>query len=345
MDRETIPSDEIEYRAAQALLKFSQGHRAAAERLLLDLIHEARQDVDRYFAYLHYGELLMKLGRLEESRDHLIRGAQIALRLGNGPWLALSHEKLGDLSAAEENWFGALHQYRYSLRKGGSRLEHLVTDRLEAKAEAGQRALYSAVLSQDRTVIPLSREYVSGNMAISFLHRDIFLKIYFARCLECTFCHDWCCSFGADIDIQNVEKIRQHREEILPFVRPPEGEWFDSKYTYYEEYAGNQYTRINTQGPRCVFISKDQRGCGLHRYAIRKGMDYHEIKPLVCILFPLSFEEGILSTAAELDENSLVCSGAGDSAYRAMRSELEYYFGRGFVEELDGIEREVLSER
>jgi hypothetical protein len=140
-----------------------------------------------------------------------------------------------------------------------------------------------------------------------------------------------------------MEKIQQRKEEIMPFVRPPEGQWFDPGYTYYEEYAGNQFTRINTQGPRCVFISKDQRGCGLHRYAISKQMDYHEIKPLVCILFPLSFGEGILSVAPELEDDSLVCSGSGYSAYQSLRSELEYYFGHEFVEELDGIEKEVLA--
>jgi Fe-S-cluster containining protein len=217
-------------------------------------------------------------------------------------------------------------------------------ERLEAKANAARNTLHSTVLSQDTNIIPLGKEYLSGNMAISFVHRDIFVKKYFAQCLQCNFCHDWCCSFGADIDIQNVERIQQQKEEILPFVRPPEGDWFEAEYTYYEEYVGNQYTRINPQGPRCVFISKDQRGCGLHRYAISKGMDYHEIKPLVCILFPLSFGEGILSLAPELDDNSLVCSGSGYSAYHSMRSELEHYLGREFVEELDEIEREILSE-
>lgn len=218
-------------------------------------------------------------------------------------------------------------------------------EKLKARAATVQRTLHSTVLTQDANIIPLTKEYLSGNLTISFVHRDIFSKKYFAHCLQCNFCHDWCCSFGADIDIQNVEKIQRRREEILPFIRLPEGEWFDAEYTYYEEYAGNQYTRINTQGPRCVFISKDQRGCGLHRYAISKGMDYHEIKPLVCILFPLSFEQQILSLAAELDDNSLVCAGPGHSAYQSMRGELEYYFGGEFVEELDRIEQEVLSER
>ncbi|HEX6033868.1 MAG TPA: DUF3109 family protein, partial [Anaerolineales bacterium] len=277
--------------------------------------------------------------------EYLTQSAQIALNRRDNRWIALSHEKLGDLSAAEENPFGALHHYRYALRKASTTVDHSLMEQLEAKANIVQSTIHTTVLVQNGTIIPLSKEYVSGNLAISFVHRDIFLKTYFARCLECHFCHDWCCSFGADIDIQNVERIEQHREEILPFVRPPEGEWFDGQYTYYEEYAGSMYTRINTQGPRCVFISKDQRGCGLHRYAISKGMDYHEIKPLVCILFPLGFEEGVLLVAPELDDNSLVCAGVGASVYQSLRSEMQYYFGQEFVEELDEIEKEVFTDR
>jgi Fe-S-cluster containining protein len=330
MGRKPIPSEEID---------------VAAEQLFLGQIRDARDDVDRYFLYLKYGEFLMKTGKWEEAWDILTQSAQIALHHKNDLWLVWSHEKLGDLSAAEENWFGALHHYRYALRGIASSVDRSLSQNLEAKANAAQSTLHLTVLTQDPTVIPLSKEYQSGNMSILFVHRDIFLKTYFARCLDCNFCHDWCCSFGADIDVHNVEKIRQYKEEILPFVRPPQGEWFDPEYSYYEGYAGSQYTRINPQGSRCAFISKDQRGCGLHRYAISKGMDYHEIKPLVCILFPLSFEEGVLSIAPELDDNSLVCAGVGDAAYRAMRNELEFYLGSEFVNELDAIEKNILEER
>ncbi len=335
--------NEIASKSVKALLKFSQGRYTEAEQLVLDLLREAKDDAERYSRYLFYGEILVKLGRWEDARGVLMYSAQIALNGKNDHWLVLSHEKLGDLSVLEEDWFGALHQYRYALRKVSSDFDGSVAEQLAIKANAAQSALHFTVLPQDTSIIPLTKEYASGNVAISFVHRDVFLKTYFARCLECNFCHDWCCSFGADVDIQNVEKIQQRREEILPFIRPPEVEWFEAEYAYYEEYAGNQYTRINPQGPRCVFISKDQRGCGLHRYALSKRMDYHEIKPLVCILFPLSFGEGILSLAPELDDDSLICSGSGYSAYQSIRNELEYYFGREFVEELDGIEKEVLS--
>jgi Fe-S-cluster containining protein len=344
MDKKTIPPYEVESRIAGALFRFEQGDHGEAEQVMLELINDAKLEVDRYFPCLHYGEILMKMGRWEDSREVLIRSAQIALNHKDDRWLVLSHEKLGDLSTVEENLFGALHHYRYALRKAASLSDQLVAEKVNVKADSARSRLHSTVLAQDQNIIPLHKEYVSGNLAISFVHRYIYLKAYFARCLECNFCHDWCCSFGADIDIQNVEKIEQHKEEILPFVRPPEGEWFEAEYSYYEEYAGNRYTRIKPQGPRCAFISKDQRGCGLHRYALSKDMDYHEIKPLVCILFPLSFEEDILLLAPELDDRSLVCAGAGESAYRALRNELEHYFGQELIEELDEIEKRVLSE-
>jgi Fe-S-cluster containining protein len=345
MAKKPIHPSEMASQAEKALLVFSQGHHSESEQLLLQLIREAGDDAGRYFPSLYYGEILMKMGRVEDSYDYIVRSAKIAFQRQDPLWLASSHEKLGDLSAFEGNWFGALHHYRYALRKIASLFDRSFIERLETKVNAAENTLHSTVLSSETNIIPLSKEYLSGNMAISFVHRDVFFKTYFARCLECNFCHDWCCSFGADIDIQNVEKIEKHRKEILQFIRPSEGEWFDAEYTYYEEYAGNAYTRINPQGPRCVFISKDQRGCGLHRYAVSKQIDYHEIKPLVCILFPLSFGEGILSVAPELDDNSLICAGSGYSAYQSMRNELQYYFGNELVQELDGIEKEVLSER
>jgi Fe-S-cluster containining protein len=342
MGRKLIDSNEI--RSKGVSVGSEEIDHAQAESLLLTLIYESSSDAERYFPCLQYGEILLKTGRWEESREFLIRTAQVALNCKNDLWLALSHERLGDLSAAEENWFGALHHYRYALRKATLASARLEMGPIEAKVDAARRVLNSEVLLWDPSILPLGKEYCSGNMAISFVHRDIFLKEYFAHCLQCNFCHDACCSYGADIDIQNVAKIQQQKAEILPFVRPPEAEWFEAEYAYYEEYAGNQYTRINPQGPRCAFISKDQRGCGLHRYAISKHMDYHEIKPLVCILFPLSFGEGILSLAPELDDSSLICSGSGYSAYQSMRSELQYYFGQELVQELDAIEKKVLAE-
>lgn len=343
MEQRLIPSIEYKSRVERALLPLEEGQHTQAEQIFQELIAAASGDSDACLAWLLYGETLTRLGKYDDANDALLHSAQIASTCKQDPWLVSVHEKLGDLSALEEHWFGALHHYRYALRLAASSSDHSMLESLEAKANAVLNTLHSAALPRENAILPLRHEYVSGNMAISFVHRDIFLKKYFARCLECSFCHDWCCSFGADVDILNVDKIQQHREQIMPFIRPSEADWFDEGYTYYEEYAGNQFTRIKTHGPRCVFISKDQRGCGLHRFAISQQLDYHEIKPLVCILFPLSFGEGILTIAPELDDNSLVCAGEGVSVYRSLRSEVEYYFGHELIGELDEMEQNVLK--
>lgn len=343
MDQGLIPSTEYKSTIERALLPLTEGQHTEAEQLFRELIAEATGDSDIYLAWLLYGETLTRLGKYDDARDALLHSAQIASTRKQDAWVATAHEKLGDLSAAEANWFGALHHYRYTRRLASPDLDHLLLEHLKAKINAAQNTLQSTVLPRENTILLLNQEYVSGNMSVSFVHRDIFLKKYFARCLECNFCHDWCCSFGADVDILNVDRIRRHQEQIKPFIRPSADDWFDGEYDYYEEYAGSQYTRIKTQGPRCVFISKDQRGCGLHRFAISQHLDYHEIKPLVCILFPLSFGEGILTIAPELDDNSLVCAGAGESVYRSLCSEVEYYFGHELIEELDELEKKVLE--
>ena len=171
MDRKPISSDQFESRIAEALFKLEQGQHAESEQIMLQLLREAPSTMNHC---LRYGEILIKRGRLEDARDILSQSAQIALYRKDDLWLALSHEKLGDLSAAEEDWFGALHQYRYALRRAAPLLDPAVVEKLGAKANAARSTLQSTVLSQDRNIIPLSKEYLSGNLAISFVHRDNF---------------------------------------------------------------------------------------------------------------------------------------------------------------------------
>ena len=83
----------------------------------------------------------------------------------------------------------------------------------------------------------------------------------------------------------------------------------------------------------------------LHRYALEKGIDYHEVKPLMSSLFPLSFEGGeggetgcTLRAAGEVEDEELVCLDEGPTIYRGARDELLYYFGQELVAELDAME-------
>ena len=83
----------------------------------------------------------------------------------------------------------------------------------------------------------------------------------------------------------------------------------------------------------------------LHAHALATGGDYHLLKPMVSALFPVTFGGGALFVADELQDDSLVCAGPGPTAYEAARSELAWYFGEPFVEELDALAAQFPGER
>lgn len=66
-------------------------------------------------------------------------------------------------------------------------------------------------------------------------------------------------------------------------------------------------------------------------------MDYHALKPMVSALFPVTFEQGVLTAAGEAAEGSLRCGGEGPTLYEGARDELRHYFGDGLIAELDDL--------
>ncbi len=76
----------------------------------------------------------------------------------------------------------------------------------------------------------------------------------------------------------------------------------------------------------------------IHAFALNKGIDYHEIKPFFCSLFPLTYMDGVLMTPEEIDEGLTACLGEGPTLYQGSRDELLYYFGPGLVAEMDELE-------
>jgi hypothetical protein len=76
----------------------------------------------------------------------------------------------------------------------------------------------------------------------------------------------------------------------------------------------------------------------LHTYALSRGLDYHEVKPLVCSLFPVTFDGGLLHPSNEIEDRSLQCIDDGPTLYRGVRAEIAFYFGPALVAELDELE-------
>jgi hypothetical protein len=188
-------------------------------------------------------------------------------------------------------------------------------------------------------MIALSREYrsVFGQPVIHSVDPAIFGYRYFTHCMSCTFCHDSCCSYGVDIDVENVGRILALDGDFEAHVGVRRNKWFTSQRWRDPEFPGGAQARTRVSNGACVFLDRKNRGCKIHSYCIEKGIDYHQLKPLVSILFPLTFEGGALVASGELEDKSLVCADQGPTAYEGVRAELAWYFGEAFVEELDAI--------
>jgi len=132
--------------------------------------------------------------------------------------------------------------------------------------------------------------------------------------------------------------MERHREGLEAATGIPFADWFTDGYEEDDEVPGGASVRTNTTERGCVFLTPGGRGCTIHQYANDNGIDYHELKSLVDVLFPLTYEGDILTIADEVADGSLVCLDTGPTVYQGMRKELQYYFGDSFVKELDEIE-------
>ncbi len=188
-------------------------------------------------------------------------------------------------------------------------------------------------------MIALSREFPSifGAPAITTVDPRIFTLRYFAECLACSTCADQCCQYGVDIDWANMETLRTLGPGFAAYIGVPPQAWFTPEIVHDPEFPSSAHARTALRNGKCVFAEPDGRGCRIHAYCLEKGLDYHLYKPLVSILFPLTFEQGALVPANEILDGTLVCAGEGQTLYSAARPELLYYFGEAFVAEVDAV--------
>ena len=186
-------------------------------------------------------------------------------------------------------------------------------------------------------IVPLSRPYPSrdGAPVLDRVDLAVFTERYFARCMACTFCGDDCCSYGVDVEAHG--RLLAHADGLEAFVGIPRARWFTGEWREDPEVPGGLNTRTAVVDGRCVFLNRAGRGCLLHAFALERGLDYHDVKPMISSLFPVTFDAGLLRPSFEVQERSLVCGGEGPTLYAAARGELAHYFGEGLVAELDAL--------
>jgi len=186
-------------------------------------------------------------------------------------------------------------------------------------------------------ILVLDREYACsmGGPVLRAVDPAIFTLRYFTHCMSCGFCHDACCDHGVDIDLDNAARLRDLPKDFHDRIGVPPDEWFTGEIVRDAEFPGGVHVRTSLRGGACIFRNAAGRGCAIHAYCLEQGLDYHLLKPMVSVLFPVTFEQGVLTASGEAADGSLVCSGEGSSLYDGARDELRYYFGPGLIAELE----------
>ena len=192
-------------------------------------------------------------------------------------------------------------------------------------------------------MIALGRDYPSiwGAPVIRAVDERIFSLRYFARCMDCGFCADQCCNFGVDIDAANMERLRTLGPGFEVFAGAPQSEWFTAKLVEDAEFPSGRHARTRSVSGKCIFADRVGRGCRIHAWCLKNGLDYHLYKPMVSILFPVTFEHGALVPSPEAVDASLICSGQGARLYDGVREEIGWYFGQDLLAALDVIRSAV----
>lgn len=155
---------------------------------------------------------------------------------------------------------------------------------------------------------------------------------------------DACCQYGCDVDLFERDAILAREAQIRPLLRAEvQGKrWFDDEIEEDADYPSGKVVRTEVHEDGCLFLAHDRRGCAIHRASLEQGWDLHGVKPAICRLFPISYEEDMIVIADEFPEYS--CAHVeGPSLYRITRDALGQIFGDELVRAMDAAEAQVLA--
>lgn len=196
------------------------------------------------------------------------------------------------------------------------------------------------------SVVRLPRAFPSrdGVPVITRVDTRIFTRHYFTHCLQCGFCHDWCCTHGVDVELPRADAILAHAEALEAYTEIERERWFEEEIEHDVDFPGGAARRTRVEDGACVFLRRTGRGCLIHAFCLERGLDYHALKSIVDCLFPVTFAGDLLCAADEVIDGDLVCMDQGPSLFRGVESELAYYFGSEFVEALAVVEARALGQ-
>jgi Fe-S-cluster containining protein len=174
---------------------------------------------------------------------------------------------------------------------------------------------------------------------ITSIDESIFSSRYFSRCMENTSCQDCCCNYGCPVDLEEADRILTYKDALESTTGISASEWFYDEIEKRAEFPSGKIVKTRVNNNKCVFHDNGSRGCYLHRLALENGFNPHLLKPMVCFLFPLTWDGSHLYVSEFLDE--LPCKGVGMPVYEAQCNELLTYLGDGFYKEMDTLKKQV----
>ena len=168
---------------------------------------------------------------------------------------------------------------------------------------------------------------------IKEVDEGLFVKRSLANCLDCSFCDDACCSYGCSMDLLEMERILHYADQLEGKLGIPPSQWFEDAIVTDADYPSGKVKKTRVHNGKCVFYRYQPRGCSLQRFGLEKGIDIHLLKPMVCCLFPITWEKQRLLVSDFLGE--LPCRDKGVSVFEAHKGELKIYLGNDFVTDLE----------
>ncbi len=182
--------------------------------------------------------------------------------------------------------------------------------------------------------------------------RDIFIKRVTADCMvhDCRLRKDAgrlkldaCCQYGVDADLGERDAILAHKDEIAALLHdePAAQPWFKSEESVDPDFPSGRFVRTRTYGDGCLFLAHDLRGCAIHRASVENGWDFRGVKPHVCRLFPLSYDQQSIVMSDDYADYSCAFEPDSPTVYQVGRDTLGDVFGAELVVALDAAEAEV----
>ncbi len=203
-------------------------------------------------------------------------------------------------------------------------------------------------------------------IASVLVNPEIFTRFYTCD-VEKYGCKSMCCYRSCIVPPHEAGKIEEHLDGVLAYLSPENREAIkkngsalgacatqcptgcviheDEARAIRRNFGGGDFRCVLLFNNDCslIYTNKDgMRHCGVHSYAMEKGMVWEEFKFTDCVQYPLAFyttEEGKKALSIQ-DTPHLVhipCmkEPSGELMYKSLRKTIETFMGKDFYKELE----------